>query len=774
MVVLRVDGVECPLRSQRVDLPGHSAKIYESVQMWREQREVRLDVVATPAMMSLFCHAEDMHRAEDFNCSRHVGVVEVDGVVLFEGDAICEGVERSGTELYYRILLSTKGHDWAHNAARTRLKNSDIGVEVDFALLGVEDSWEGDRVVRMLPLRYDSYPELEGTGQYATQRVLMPHEYHPFISVVDVVRSIARSAGYTLRSRFFDSEVAKRLLMSGAYRSVDNTLLNSTMGFKAFRTHSTSQYADVDGRVTVWTPITGSNIGAIVDTVNPNVVDEDGNPMSEAYSNGGCFTFDDGRPIFRPKREVSVAFDMHLSYTTEYRIDSSRELRGFKRLHLANNCTVDVTLQNPFVDVRHDVNSRLEHKLFIFGYDPGYEYRLEGVGRVSGRVSTVTFSPGYSGSTRLMYRKVGEIIYAEYPDDWALYEGYVSETGTRRVEVNVRTPYEVVTPSSPKLFNDIHFEGAIPGQQLTLHAGCSVTPIFGGVPAYGDKLTFSDIANIDVSQSEVLEAVAHLFNLRICSHAPTKMLYIEPYDDFYGGDVVDWRSRQVGDGEFVGECAVDGFERYVLGYQPSDGAVAYFTKGEEGELGTWECHVENYAAKRSTKLSLNPLFHPIASFDGANAAAPSALVLTVGDRDMLSEVEYIEPRVVLYHGIVSLPEGERWPTLSGRDGYPYAAFHSQEVGMTLAFDDREGCEGLHRYYDTEIAEATTRQMVECDIRLTPAEYAALSDPEGDVTLRSLFRLEVCGQNSTFRLERIEAYDTATYVAHCIFVRRMVD
>ena len=94
--------------------------------------------------------------------------------------------------------------------------------------------------------------------------------------------------------------------------------------------------------------------------------------------------------------------------------------------------------------------------------------------------------------------------------------------------------------------------------------------------------------------------------------------------------------------------------------------------------------------------------------------------------------------------------------------------------MTLAFDDREGCEGLHRYYDTEIAEATTRQMVECDIRLTPAEYAALSDPEGDVTLRSLFRLEVCGQNSTFRLERIEAYDTATYVAHCIFVRRMVD
>ncbi len=773
MVVLRVDGVECVLRTQRVKLPGHSARVYESVQAWRENRELRLDVVATPEMMSLFGHVEDMHRAEEFNLSRHVGELEVDGVVLFTGDAMLLGVERSGDEVYYRVMLKTLGHDWAHNAAHTRLKNSDVESSVLLTLYGVEATWEGDSAVRMLPLRHDSYPEEVETGLYTTQRLLMPQDYHPFISVVDVVRSIAQSAGYTLHSRFFESDEAKRLMMSGAYRNVDTSLLEATMGFKALRSTSTTASADQDGRVNAWEPIFGSNIGALVDTVDPSALDENGRQLSDAYSNGGCFSFDGTRPLFTPRREISAAFNVHLDYTTEYRIASSQRLQGFTQLHLANDCDVDVVLHNPFIDMRNSVVADMMYKLFIFDYDPACSYRLDGVGSVSGRVCSVSFGQGI-GSTKLWVKRAGRTSYTEYTGDWALYEGYVSERGTRRVVVDVCTPYERLTPSSPKRFNDICFGGAVEGQQMTLHAGCSVTPIFGGVAGYGAQLTFADVANIDVSQAEVLEAVAHLFNLRIYSHAPSRSLYIEPYDDFYGGGVADWRDRQVGDGELVMERVVDGFERYVLGYQPTDGAAASYTSGEERELGTWDRHVENYAAKRSTKSLLNPLFHPTASFAGAVASAPSAEVLTVGDRDMLSESGYVEPRIVYYHGMVSLPDEEYWPSPSGREGYPYAAFHSAEMDATLAFDDRDGCRGLHRYYDTQLAEETTRQMLECDIHISPMEYASLFDPASAVTLRSHFRLETCGQSSLFRLERIESYNPQTHTAHCIFARRMVD
>ena len=774
MVVLRIDGVESPLRDENIKLPGHSAKMYESVHTWRENRELRLDVVATPAMMTLFDHAEDMHRTEEFNCRCHVGVVEVDGVVLFEGDATLLGVVRSGNEIYYRVLLSVRGHDWAHNAARTRLKSSDVDSSLYVTQYGVEETWEGDKAMRMLPLRYDSYPDLEPTGEYVAQRLLMPHEYHPFITVVDVVRSIAKSAGYTLHSRFFDSDVAKRLMMSGAYRNVNTDLLQSTMGFKAMRSTSTTASAGDDGRVSVWEPIFGSNIGVLVDSVTPSVLDEDGKPLSEAYSNGGCFTFDGARPVFTPKREVNVAFDMHLSYTTEYLITSSKSMRGFTQLHLANNCDVEVALHNPFTDMRNSVDPRIEYKLFIFDYDPACSYMLEGVGAITQKVTTVHFDSGYSGTAKLRVKPVGNKVYNEFKGDWALYEGYVSESGTRRVELNVRTPFERITPSSPKRFNDIFFGGAMPGQQMTLHAGCSVMPVFGAVAGYGEELKFSDVANVDISQADLLEAVAHLFNLRIFSHAPTKTLYIEPYDDFYGDGVADWRNRQVGDGEIIMEQVVDGFERYILGYQPADGAAATYVQGEERELGTWDCHVENNAAKRSTKSLLNPLFHPTASFAGAHSSAPSAMVLTVGDRDTLNDVKQLEPRIVLYHGMAPLPEGEYWPSPSGRSSYPLVAFHSVDMDATLAFDDRDGCRGLHHYYDTQLAEIATRQMLECDIHLSPAEYASLFDPNSGVTLRSHFRLEACGQSSLFRLERIESYNTATHVARCIFARRMVD
>ena len=774
MVALRIDGVECVLRTESINLPGCGSSLFKGVQQWRERREVYLDVVATPDVVELLCHAEDMHRSADFNLSPHHGVVVADGVVVFEGDATLQGVERKGGEVYYRLRISTKGHDWAHNAAHTRLSQSAIEESVLMTQHGIEDTWEGERSVRMLPLRHDSYPEAEATGEYVPQRLLMPHEYHPFISIRDVVRSIAEGAGYRLCSRFFDSDEAKSLMMSGAYRRVDTSLAESMMGFKALRSTTTSAVAGVDGRVNVCEPLMTTNVGAIVDSVNPDMLDESGQPMSGAYSNGGCFTFESSRPLFTPKREMDVAFDMHLDYTTEYTIRSSRELQGFTQLHLANGCNVDVVLHNPFVDMRNKVEVNMLYKLFIFDYDPNCSYYLNGVGSITARVSSVYFGKGFSSGATLMIKRPGELSYSEHVGDWALYEGCVSESGTRRVVLDVCTPYERLSPASPKRFNDITIGGAVEGQRLTLHAGCSITPRFGGGVGYGESVTFGDVANVDISQAEMLEAVAHLYNLRIYSHEPSKTLYVEPYDDFYGVGAVDWRDRQVGDAEVVVERVVDGFERYVLGYQPTDGAAAAYTRGEERELGTWDYHVENYAAKRSTQSLLNPLFHPTASFAGATSSAPSAMVLTVGDRDMLDDGASVEPRVVLYHGMVAIPEGEYWPSPSGYMAYPLAAFHSEEMAATLCFDDRDGCRGLHRYYDAELAEATTRQMLECDVRILPHEYAALFDPNNDVTLRSHFRLEACGQNSLFRLERIESYNPKTHVAHCLFARRMVD
>lgn len=775
MVVLRIDDVECQLRDDSVELPRFSAKVFESVDAWRESVDVGVDVVATSEVVALLCDADNLHRMEDFNASHHRGVFEVDGVPLFEGEATVRGVERVGGRIYYRVVVRAEGHEWAHNAALTRLRESALDASIQMTLNDVEGSWPDGHTVRMLPLRRDSYPEPEETGLYTAQQQLMPHDYHPFISVKDVVLATLASGGYRLQSKFFGEDVCKRLMMSGAYKHVDVSLLTATMGFKAMRSTSTSSAAGEDGRVYVWLPIMASNIGALVDTVDPTTIDENGRVLQEAYSNGGCFTFDEGRPIFKPKREINVAFDLHLRYTTDYKIASSRHLVGFTQLHMGNGCNVEVLLHNPFVDMRNEVTANMMYNLCIFDYNPDWSYMLDGYGEVSARFSSVVFSSVNGGATKLLVKRSNVGKYEEYDGDWALYEGYVAESGTRDVVVDIRTPYERITPSSPKRFQNMFFGGAIEGQRMTLHAGCSIEPVFGGSMGYGEVAEFADVANVDISQAQLIEALKQMFNLRLYSHAPSKTLFVEPYDDFFAGGVIDWRDRQEGDGELVSERAAESFRTTVLGYQPTDGAAARYTEGEDGSLGTWEYNVGNHAAKRSVEQRLNPLFSPTASFDGANSSAPSAQVLTVGDRDLMPEEGYVEPRVVVYHGVVPLPKGEYWPSPNGEKGYPLAAFHSAERGVSLCFEDRDGCAGLHRYYDSELRERAECQRLECDLRLEPLEYAALFDPySSGATLRSLFRLNACGQSAIFRLDAIESYDTKSHVAHCVFVRRITD
>jgi hypothetical protein len=512
----------------------------------------------------------------------------------------------------------------------------------------------------------------------------------------------------------------------------------------------------------------------LVDTVNPLAVDENGRTMSGAYSNGGCFTFQNGRPEFTPTRDISVAFDIHLRYTTDFHIISSSRLKGFDTIHLSPECYLKVELQNNYVNRRYNVEGGKSYNLFIFDFNPEDKYSLVNAGTVSSAISTVKMTAGGSGEAVLYVRKNGESPLTPYTGDWAMYDTHVTGEGQREVDVTIRTPFMVYTPSSPMLFNDIFFGGAKPGQNMTLKAGCSITPIFSGAPGYGQGIDFEDVANIDISQMEFLEAIAHLFNLRIYSHRPTKRLYIEPYDDFFAGSVVDWRARQLPEESVMREGVVESFEHTRIGYKQVDG-VASRIVASDSEFGSWSKHISSYGARNGVQTLRNPLFMPTASLTGASGTAPSAEVLTIGDRDAIAADDAVEPRIVLYHGVVPLPEGELWGSPTGERGYPLAAFHSATMGETLCFEDRDGCEGLHRYYDRELEEQATRGELTCSIYLSPQEYISLFAPEGEwATIRSRFRLQIEGSSSLFRLEAIEEYDPESMIARCVFRQLLED
>lgn len=769
---VRIDGVEVPVVDRSVEFPRYSVKSMRSCQAHREGAEMVLGVEATEATAQLFGFADCAHTSEDFNSSYHYGEVLVDGVVLFSGVVSYLSTEQHSAKRVYNIRIVSGGAEWADRAAMMRLKEIPINASRRVLLSDICESWTDENPIKMLPLNRDSYPVADNTGLYEVYHPKLPQDYHPFISIKALMSNIlSGDEGYKIESEFLDSPFFEKLMMSGAYQGMMADIAYATMGFNAVRSTSISAAADAEGRVNITLPKQGSNIGALVDTISPTTIDESGRACEEAYSNGGCLTFENGMPQFRPKRDIDVAFDLHFSYTTDYRIVSSKWLKGFTGLYVGGGCYVDVALPNPYRDRRDSVTPSIRYKLFIFDYDATARYYLLGVGEVSSEVSTVQFPSKPTSPVRLLKCDAGSDVYRDYTGDWALYDGSVGERGVQRVEFTLRTPYERCTPTSPKIFDNIYFYGAEQGQRLTLHAGCSITPVFGGTAGYGEELRFEDVANHDVTAESVVDAIVQMFNLCIYTHRPSRTIFVEPYDDFFSGDVVDWRARQRDGNTLYRECVVDSFMTTRLGYQPSDGVVSRCYNSDDGEFGAWLHHIANYATKQSVDSRLNPLFHPIASMPTLVGTAPSASVLVVGDRESVEDEIYIEPRIVLYYGVQELPTGEYWPASNDKERYPLAEFHSVERGETLCFEDRDGIEGLHRYYDNELRERATRQQLTTDIYLPPEQYASLFDPKnGAVNIRSRFRLNIQGSSALFRLDAIEGYDDRRYTVRCRFQR----
>lgn len=774
MTRLWIDGVECAIVGDSPTLPAYDSRHLRSVEAWREGESMILLIGATPEADSVLYMARDIYRTSSFNDDYHEAIFEVDGTVLFRGVVTLLGTSYHDGEACYRLLIRSGGAQWAKQAATTRLNESAIEYNGCLTLPDIEASWDQQSPVRFMPLWRDRYPEYTtDTGIYATQATLMPHDYYPFLAIEPIIDSLVKSSDYTLVSSFMQLRLFKSLMMSGAYRTLRSAEAYATMGFKAYRTTSTTNQADDMGRVYAWLPYTASNIGCIVDTVSPTATDEQGDTLGDAYNYGNCFTFDKGRPIFRPRRTISTAFDMHLRYTTDYRIVSSSELRGFDTISLGGECVVKVKLSNPFVDQRSRVVAGTSYRVLIFDHDTGCSYMLDGYGELTDADSLITATEDMQRGTRLLVKGEGESQYSEYTGDWAIYFGYVTSTGSQTVAVDIRTDYRELSPSKPELFNAIFFAGAEPGQSLTLHSGCSVTPVFNGVAGFGSELTFSDVANVDISQADLMEALMQMFNLCIYSDDTSRRLYVEPYDSFFTDDIHDWQHRQIDephDGvELRGEC----YERLTLGYQPTDGIGLRSDEASGSTAGSWSYTTEGYASKQATHTRLNPLFAPTLSLQGMLSTAPAAEVMCVGDRDALNDDFNISPRVVIYRGLMPLPEGQTWG--AANNAYPYAYFHSPQMEDGLGFEVRDNSYGLHRYHLTELEQRASGQRLCCRIVLHPDEYRDLFDMEGKgATLRSLFRLRLGQNSSLFRLEAITHYDYEAHIATCSFIRTLND
>lgn len=784
---LTIDGRTCDLGTERCAVPGYDAAKLSDPDACREGRSLKISIPCTARNDRLLNDNIDLHAAVRFNDALHSAALSDEGAVLIGGSVRLLGTSDEG----YLLEIRDGGAQWAENAARRMLNTLGVAWSGTLTPSEIVAGWTDDAPVKFFPIVRDEYEQQNSSSDLLpAERLLSVDDYHPFLHLATVVGTIFDEAGYRVKSDFLQSEFFRSLYMSGAYASSDTTAAVNRMGFSARRLGPATAVASSLGRVSANPNAVANTVGNIVDTATPESVDTDGVAISGLYNNGNCFALDGNKIVYTPPGEVNVGFEYYLKYTTQHRILSRTRLRGFDTVYLGPGSEFRFELANRYVDLRGSISPSFSYRAVVFDHADGAQYRLlytrNGVPNCvwitfAARTALATTPAGGTVTDpQLQVYSGGQ--WVAYTGDWALYNGYIEETGETTVEVRLRTVAERVSPTEPKYFNLIYFEGAEAGMTLTLHKECSLRPRFLAGPGFGSNIAFADVARHSIRQAEVLEALIHLFNLRIFTEEATRTVWIEPADAFFGaGPEADWSDRtdraQPIESE---ECAVTTHEVRTWRYQEGDGPVARLDADADTPFGAWSYSAASYATLQGEEVLRNPLFRPTLNARGRYLNAPSAWIPQVGDRDNAEEDgTNFTPRIVRFAGMHPLPEGERWGYPSGEAAYPLAAFHFAGDGdtepFTLCFEDRDGAQGLHRFHDRDARREATRQRITLSLRIAPHEFAALFTPgTGAPDIRSVFRIDAGTGPVRAVLHEIGEYDPLKGTVRCTFLRLIED
>ena len=780
---LKIDGQICDPGTVPITVPGYAATEAESIEAAREGRSLTLKIPFSPCNNSLLGWADDAQTAFRFNDTTHSAELSYEGARLIEGSVRLLSVGDDS----YEIEIRSGGADWASQASWRQLDDLPIDWKARLTPTMICQSWTNDSPVKFFPVHHDQYEQQNSsTDLLPAERFLAVEDYHPFLHVASLVDEIFAQSGYRVKSRFLESDLFRSLYMSGAYATRDTTAAVNRMGFAARRLGSVTAEANEVGRVVANPDAIANTLGNIVDTATPQSIDDDGLAISGLYNNGNCFSTVDGKICFTPPSEITVGFEYYLKYTTYHRILSRDRLIGFNTIYLGSGSEFQFTLANRYQDQRDNIARNITYRVIVFDHKDGAQYRLTLNRGVAQDTLWTTFSArtvvinspatGQLSNLKLSVYENGQ--WVPYTGDWALYNGYIGEYGTTTVEVRLRSSPEQVSPTSPKYFNLIYFGGAEEEMKLTLHKECSLRPVFQPGPAFGSSIDFTDVARHNIRQSELLESLFHLFNLRCYTEEETRTVWIEPEVDFYGAaPEIDWSRRTDFSRPVVREqIAPSVHEKRTWKFLEGDGAVSRFNSEEQTTLGAWSYSSPSCATMMGEKTLRNPLFAPTLSSTGHYLNAPSARLLQVGDRDDAEDDgTNFTPRIVRYAGVIPLPEDERWGYPSGRNEYPLAAFlypgDESTEPFTLGFEDRDGAEGLHRYYDRQLRREAIGERVSLWIHIEPHEFEELFSPGvGGPDIRSIFRIDTGKGIVRAILRQIDEYDPRKASTRCTFER----
>ena len=722
-----------------------------------------------------------------FNQTPHTARIEKDGCIVMEGTPMMtkreEFPDGSG---WYHLCIIGAGKEWIQTASERMFNELDIDFESVLNASTVLNSWSGEQIVRFFPVQRDRFSLPTQTLQSGV-RMMTFEDYHPFLHVHSLIRQIAAQSGYTIQSSFLESPLFDALYISGKYPERDSSLLKERMGFLAGRFSSTSATADHLGRIYADPLSSIASLGNLVETADPHE-QQNGVSLPDLYNHNECFRKEGDRFGFFPVESVVAGFEYDIQYQSDYIISNRQELCCFNTLYLDDGHEREYKVMNRNTDRRHEFRANWNYTLIVFDHLDGNSYQFTYDKITNPNADLQNLQPSdyvtlvlksFSERCVNISTPTGETIlnpqlqirfpdntYQPYTQDWALYDGYVTETGQIDIRITARSTAREIKPSQPQYFDQIYFGGAREGMKLTLSAKTTLKPIFVSHPGEGNSVNFAQVAAHEIRQIELINALKQMFNLYFYTDTRTKTIYIEPREEFYGSQLIDWSDKiDLEKPIQVEELGEETGNLFTLQYQTGDGAVTRWNRANKQVLGAWSAEIQNRFTQQKEKTYENPLFTASINQQNVYPDAPSASIVQAGDRDADGENPGVEnlnfmPKIVCYAGVKTLPEGEYWGWPAYGNQYPMIAFHDPDGNTpSLCFEDRNNQQGLHRYYDKTIETYNQGLKITLYLHLTPDEiepFIIPNDMQHD--FRARFKLRIHGEEIICRLEEITDYN----------------
>lgn len=315
-------------------------------------------------------------------------------------------------------------------------------------------------------------------------------------------------------------------------------------------------------------------------------------------------------------------------------------------------------------------------------------------------------------------------------------------------------------------------EGAITVYGL---AEGSLKPDYGwGVPIR-ESVKLSDVGGDTIAES-MLRSIMQLYNLLIYTNPKTKTVTLYSLPDFWQNEqIVDWRERVDGDSDISTQYVGDNIGKSILlsyaegspriDYYNARHELPYFAKKEAllNKITTEEKEVQN-------ELFTPPYMVEIyKEFGGGYGLIPAVAAKDKEDDVLEFNISDVPHTLVLIdNSNSSLPLLPLNTAVFGDVGTIQPTLAATVGDATLSFADKDKTTGLHKYYDKQIALWKKAKRLTCYCRVEAWEIEALRYNSDNINFRSLFRLNINGEDIYGRLESIE-YEPTNTTNKCTFI-----